>query len=175
MSKKVTGKSVKKRPRGRPRLLKHCVQTNAECCHRSYLKRRRQKRVYWQHASDLWSTPQAEFDRLHAEFGFTLDACALPENAKCPVFYSPEQDGLAQDWRGVMWCNPPYSTVDQWIAKAYEASKAGATVVCVTYAKVDTRWWHTYIEPFAEYRFPKGRWKFGDGKNSAPFPGFHRI
>jgi len=43
-----------------------------------------------------WETPQALFDELDREFGFTLDVCALPENAKCDLFFTPETDGLSQ-------------------------------------------------------------------------------
>lgn len=57
--------------------------------------------------TELWETPQALFDELNAEFHFTVDVCALPENAKCDRYYTPEQDGLAQKWEGVCWCNPP--------------------------------------------------------------------
>jgi hypothetical protein len=46
------------------------------------------------------ATPQAFFDRLDAEFNFTLDVCALPENAKCKRYFTPEINGLAQPWRG---------------------------------------------------------------------------
>jgi phage N-6-adenine-methyltransferase len=134
--------------------------------------RQRQKgRVYWRHASDVWSTPQAFFDALDGEFHFTLDVCAIATNAKCDRYFTPEQDGLAQEWQQeTVWCNPPYSHVAQWIAKSYEASKAGATVVCLTYAKTDTRWWHTYCLPYAEIRYLKGRLKFAGSKNSAPSP-----
>lgn len=39
-------------------------------------------------------------------------------------------------------------------------------------ARTDTRWWHEYIDknPDAHVYFIKGRLKFGDGKNPAPFP-----
>lgn len=57
-----------------------------------------------------WATPEELFRTLDAEFGFTCDVCATADNAKCAEFYSPEQDGLAQEWTGVCWCNPP--TVD---------------------------------------------------------------
>lgn len=139
---------------------------------RAYRKRLKRK-VYHRHESDLWSTPQDKFDELHAEFGFTLDACAISANTKCDHYFTPEQDGLQQDWSGVVFCNPPYSEVDQWIAKAYEASKAGALVVCIVNASVDTTWWHAYVQPYAEVRFPKGRWKFerpGGKGQSAPRP-----
>ena len=58
--------------------------------------------------TDLWATPQDFFDRLHRVFRFETDVCALPENAKCRRFFSPDVDGLAQDWQGVCWMNPPY-------------------------------------------------------------------
>lgn len=37
-------------------------------------------------------------------------------------------------------------------------------------ARTDTRWFHEYIYNKAEVRFIKGRVKFGEAKNSAPFP-----
>ncbi|QMT34817.1 adenine methyltransferase [Neisseria wadsworthii] len=54
--------------------------------------------VHFSNKTDLWATPQDFFDKLNAEFGFETDVCALPENAKCPVFYTPEVDGLKQTW-----------------------------------------------------------------------------
>lgn len=50
--------------------------------------------------TDQWATPQDFFDKLNAEFHFTLDPCASPENAKCQKYYTKEQDGLIQDWGG---------------------------------------------------------------------------
>lgn len=124
--------------------------------------------VMFSSATDLWSTPQAFFDELNREFHFDADVCALPENAKCEKFYSPEQDGLKQEWTGVCWCNPPYGRqVGKWVEKA---AKSDATVVMLLPARTDTKWFHDWILPFAEVRFVKGRLKFGQGKNSAPFP-----
>ena len=45
-------------------------------------------------------TPQDFFDFLNGIFRFDLDVCALPENAKCERFYTPEDDGLSQLWGG---------------------------------------------------------------------------
>jgi len=118
-----------------------------------------------------WETPQWLFDQLDQEFGFTLDVCALPENAKCEAFFTPEDDGLSQDWHGVCWMNPPYGReVLWWVRKAYEESCKGATVVCLLPARTDTLWFHDYIYGKAEIRFLKGRLKFVGAKNSAPFP-----
>lgn len=118
--------------------------------------------------TDLWETPQELFDELNWEFGFQTDVCAIPENAKCEAFYTPEQDGLAQEWTGVCWCNPPYGRqVWKWVKKAAESE---ATVVMLLPARTDTIWFHDYILPNAEIRFIKGLLKFGGSKNSAPFP-----
>lgn len=48
--------------------------------------------------TDMWETPQPLFDELDREFHFTLDACAVRENAKCRHYFTPEEDGLKQDW-----------------------------------------------------------------------------
>ena len=47
--------------------------------------------------------------------------------------------------------------------------QGGAEVVLLIPARTDTRWWHEDVIKH-EVRFVKGRLKFGDGKNSAPFP-----
>lgn len=120
--------------------------------------------------TDVWATPHDLFSRLNEEFGFHLDVCALPENAKCPRFFTPEDDGLSQKWRGICWMNPPYGKViGRWMAKAYGSSLEGATVVCLVPARTDTAWWHDYAA-HGDIRFIRGRLKFGDAKNSAPFP-----
>ena len=48
--------------------------------------------------TDMWETPQELFDELDREFHFTLDVCAVPENAKCERYFTPAQNGLKQDW-----------------------------------------------------------------------------
>ncbi|HQE50436.1 MAG TPA: phage N-6-adenine-methyltransferase [Fervidobacterium sp.] len=122
---------------------------------------------------DDWETPQKLFDDLNAEFGFTLDPCASHENAKCAKYYTKEDDGLAQSWQDeVVFMNPPYGReIGKWVEKAYRESVGGAVVVCLLPARTDTRWFHDYILDKAdEIRFIKGRLKFGESKNSAPFP-----
>lgn len=122
-------------------------------------------------ATDMWETPRAFFDRLNRVFTFDLDVCATPANAKCATFYTLDDDGLAQEWKGVCWMNPPYGrAIGAWVEKAYRSAKeGGATVVCLLPARTDTRWWHDYCAK-GEIYFVRGRLRFGDGKNCAPFP-----
>jgi phage N-6-adenine-methyltransferase len=161
----VTKMALRKGGPGRPRKYKNDAEKM-----RAYRKRLKRS-VHFRSDTHLWSTPQAFFDALDAEFGFTVDVCALPSNAKCADYYSPEQDGLQQVWTGSCWCNPPYGAViGRWVQKAYESAQSGALVVCLLPARVDTRWWHDYVLPVAEVRYLKGRLKFGGCENSAPFP-----
>lgn len=70
-----------------------------------------------------------------------------------------------------MFCNPPYSQIEKWVAKAfYEGRKDDTIVVLLIPSRTDTRYFHNYIMHRSEIRFIKGRLKFGDQKNSAPFP-----
>lgn len=121
-----------------------------------------------------WATPQAFFDELNAEFHFTLDPCATPQNAKCPKYYTKEQDGLSQSWDGErVFCNPPYGReIGKWIEKASrEVCGGGYTVVVMLVpARTDTKYFHEFIYGKAEIRFIRGRLHFNDSKMGAPFP-----
>jgi phage N-6-adenine-methyltransferase len=140
-------------------------------------------------ASDEWSTPEEFFAEMHREFCFDVDAAASLENRKLKNYFGldhvlpAQRDALAIDWwpfGRTFWLNPPYSKCREFIGKAaQEARRAGgSTVVCLVPSRTDTRWFHEHVwdaekhQPRVgvEVRFIKGRLKFGEGKNSAPFP-----
>ena len=115
--------------------------------------------VHFSSASEHWATPKAVYAALDAEFHFDYDPCPLHSEA----------DGLQVNWGGHrVFCNPPYGpAIRKFLDKAAEAQIA----VFLIPARTDTRWFHEIVLPFAsEIRFIKGRLKFGDAKNSAPFP-----
>ncbi len=118
--------------------------------------------VHFSSASDRWATPRAVYDGLDAEFRFDFDPCPLDGN----------EDGRASlfcDWTGKrVFCNPPYGPeIGKFLARAGEPDVA----VFLLPARTDTRWFHDLVIPKArEIRFIRGRLKFGDSKNSAPFP-----
>jgi len=134
------------------------------------------------------ATPREFYNRLNSEFGFSLDPAATRENALCEKFFTQEDDGLAQSWAGErVFCNPPYGRgLGRWVQKACEETNDVGTcelVVLLIPARPDTKYWHSYIlhtpeganfgyvdHRWIEVRFLKGRLKFGDQKNSAPFP-----
>ena len=118
-------------------------------------------------------TPKYLFDKISSIFNFSLDVCALPENAKCESYYTPKDDGLSKPWRGGVWCNPPYGReISSWVKKAYEESQKEYNdfVLMLLPARTDTKWWWEYVQGKATLFFIKGRVKFGDHNVGAPFP-----
>ena len=130
------------------------------------------KKLHFSSASQKWETPVEFFKKLNEEFRFTLDPCCEIQTAKCEKFFTQKENGLVQDWsKDIVFMNPPYGREQaSWIKKAYEESLKGAIVVCLIPARTDTKIWHDIIFPYAQIRFIKGRLKFGNNKNSAPFP-----
>lgn len=127
--------------------------------------------VHYSSEKHDWTTPRDFWEGLNAEFRFTLDAAASHENALCPAYFTEESNGLAQDWTGTVWVNPPYGRqISQWIEKSYQESRKGVTVVMLIPARTDTKAWHEVIFPHAEVRFVRGRLKFGAATENAPFP-----
>jgi phage N-6-adenine-methyltransferase len=134
--------------------------------------------VLYSSRSEEWSTPPDFFQLLDAEFKFTLDACATAANAKCTKFFTKLQNGLRQDWgTEIVFCNPPYGKqMRSWARKCHDAAVNGATVVMLAHSRTDTKWFHDWVyHRAAEIRFVRGRLKFGDGKQSAPFPSLVAI
>lgn len=93
------------------------------------------------------------FDPWNKRFGgFTLDVAAAPHNAKCARYFTREEDGLAQSWAGErVWCNPPYSNLHAWVAKAWrELSGTRGIVMLVPANRVEQKWWQELVEPFRD-------------------------
>ena len=112
-----------------------------------------------------WQTPKVAYQVLDAEFCFDCDPCFVKTGQIHP------RDMLGSDWGSCNFVNPPYGNeIPKWIKKGYEEWKKGKTVVFLIPSRTDTRWWHDYIMKADEIRFIKGRLKFDDGENPAPFP-----
>lgn len=114
-----------------------------------------------------WKTPQDLFATLDREFHFGTDVCALPWNAQCERYFTPEADGLAQAWEGTCWCNPPFDRERaRWIKKAWHEAQRGVTTVVLVNGNgtCDTEWWHRYALRCSEIRCVRGRPSFADAQ-----------
>lgn len=117
--------------------------------------------------SDDWSTPTDVYNELNKEFMFSYDPCPLQSEDKHALFIDWGMGGEA------VFVNPPYSNIGNFMDKALLELQRGncSVVVFLVPSRTDTRWWHDYVlKRKAEVRFIRGRLKFGDAVNSAPFP-----
>jgi transcriptional regulator with XRE-family HTH domain len=129
--------------------------------------------------SENWETPKALLERLYSVFGiFSLDPCSPCSNSrtapvKAKVHYTEDDDGLSLPWFGTVFMNPPYNrSLSRWTAKAKaEVAQGNAEVVVgLLPARTDTRYWHRDIAGSASVLFLRGRLKFGEAEQVAPFP-----
>ena len=136
--------------------------------------------VAFSSADDTWTTPRDLFDELNREFNFVLDAAALKSSALCLKWYGPDhddetmRDALSADWvtdsaGGVVFFNPPYGRqIGKFMEKANREARRGAFIVSLIPSRTDTNWWHEFVIHW-EIRFIRGRLKFGNLNNPAPF------
>ena len=127
--------------------------------------------VLFSSKKEEWETPQKLFNELNKYFKFTVDVASSNSNYKVQKHYTKNEDGLIQNWDNeIVWCNPPYGKeINKWVEKAY---KSNCLCVMLLPARTDTRWFHKWIykKDNVKIEFIKGRLKFGNSKNSAPFP-----
>jgi len=101
-----------------------------------------------------WATPRSFLRWLEENKGFkpNLDAAATVRNTKAPMFFSPSQDGLKQEWFGNVWLNPPYGReIPKWIEKCNQEIKRKEvhSIFVLLPARTDTKWFHDLVMPHA--------------------------
>ena len=112
--------------------------------------------------TDDWGTPPSFVAALEAEFGrFDLDPCATDATAKADRYYTREENGLVQDWSGLVFVNPPYSNVVPWVEKAIAECRAErACSLLLLPNNTDTAWFHDLVLRWCSVRFLRGRIAF---------------
>lgn len=111
--------------------------------------------------SPHYATPKWLYNELDKEFHFNDDPCPLKS----------KEDGLKRPWGSRTFVNPPYGRkINRWVFRGCWQAALGKTIVMLLPSRTDTKWWHNYVMKADEIRFIKGRLKFGNSKNSAPFP-----
>lgn len=137
------------------------------------------------HESTEWQTPKKLYNKLNEEYEFELDPCTTEDNPlQTPYYFTKKDNGLKKSWNyGNVFVNPPYNNeISKWLEKAIHEIKYGTRIEYIVFllpVRTDTKWFHQYIYDVenCDYRDPvngayfiKGRLKFGNSRNSAPFP-----
>jgi phage N-6-adenine-methyltransferase len=78
------------------------------------------------------------------------------------LWYGKKEDGLAHEWSGRVFLNPPYSDPAPWIAKLLEALGSGAVpeAIVLTNNTTDTDWAQSLLDASAAVCFTRGRIAF---------------
>jgi hypothetical protein len=129
-----------------------------------------------------WYTPPDYIDAVREVLGgkIDLDPASSPMAqgvVQAGKFYTIDDDGLAQDWSGTVWLNPPFksSLVKQFAEKLIAEHDSGdvPAAVMVTNSYTETSWWHSLARASAAVCFTRGRIKFDSphGEKAAPTNG----
>lgn len=120
-------------------------------------------------------TPDDFFAGLHGEHRFTIDVAASAENAKLPRFFTRKENGLSRSWAGErVWCNPPFSDLRSWVAKALLETETGCpkVVMLLPDNRREQGFWQDLIEPVRDRglgvstKSIRGRLKFGNAQGT---------
>jgi phage N-6-adenine-methyltransferase len=127
-------------------------------------------------STDDYYTPKWIFDALGVHFD--LDVCCPPSGPQytpCAAYYTQKDDGLASDWFGNVWMNPPYSAPKLWVRKFINHAHG---IALLPFAKsswckelfesdaalaymLDVQFWHPSKNIKASAPFSLGFWAFG--------------
>lgn len=118
--------------------------------------------------SQDYSTPKWFFDMLdHLVGRFHLDPCATEITAKCPRYFTKEDDGLSLPWYSArlprvvnVWINSPYRGIYDWCSKTLEEHRRGANAVQLAACRTETKWFQDHAPHTTALWFPNKRLKF---------------
>ena len=128
-----------------------------------------------------WYTPQEHIDAAYKVLGtIDLDPASSEianQRVQAGRIFTIEDDGLAQEWGGKVWMNPPYAQPHianfiEKLASEYEAGRV-TEAIALTHNYTDTQWFHRAALSCSAICFTRGRIGFlsPEGKRAAPTQG----
>ena len=119
-------------------------------------------------SSNEWYTPKSVFDELNVSFDLDPASSDKVKNVPTKKYFTINENGLKQNWKGFVWLNPPYSrNMEPWLNKFIEHKNG----VMLLFARTDTKWFHNIVCKADAILFKKGRVAFElegqDGKGKA--------
>lgn len=103
-------------------------------------------------------TPPWLVKQLDDEFHFDTDAAAhdlAPMSqlihGRGGTIWTARENGLVQNWGGKrVFCNPPWSDIGPWAAKAHTSFGAKVIVMLLPSDRTEQPWWQQHVEPFRD-------------------------
>ena len=122
-----------------------------------------------------WYTPEDIINRATEVMGhIDVDPASndiAQSHIKAKVYYTAETDGLKQDWKGTVWCNPPYSAklIKQFTAKFRDEFVNGNMTegIILTNSGTDTLWNQNIKEGIQAYTIGRIAFMQPDGSRKA--------
>jgi phage N-6-adenine-methyltransferase len=97
------------------------------------------------------------------EFDLDPASCSIAqEHVRARSYFTADDDGLAQEWHGKVWLNPPYTAVGKFVDKLLAELSAGRATeaLLLVNAYTETKWFHRAASMCAAIAFPVGRVHF---------------
>lgn len=118
------------------------------------------KKVLYSKNTDNWTTPKNIYNHFVKEKG-CIDLFPY-----CSTFNQYEKNYYNQK----LFCNPPYSDMNNVVKYLVKQIEKGCTIYLLVPSRTDTKWFHYLSVYITHISFFKGRLKFGNSNNTAPFP-----
>ena len=117
---------------------------------------------------DTWLTPPY---LIHGLGEFDLDPCCPPDMpwATATKMLTLRENGLLTPWSGRVWLNPPYSDMQDWVARLAQHGNG----IALLFSRTDTAAFHDHVFPIASgLLFLRRRLRFfrPDGRQSFETP-----
>jgi phage N-6-adenine-methyltransferase len=131
----------------------------------------------WSGAVEWYTPPEFVEAARQVMGGIDLDPASndlAQAVVRANTYYTAETDGLAQEWTGRVWLNPPYAAgeIDRFVSKLVAEHTAGRVTeaVLLVHSRTDTAWFHEAASAAAAICFTRGRVRFQrpDGSGDAP-------
>lgn len=148
------------------KLVREVVLEHAELVPESVRMKPKRGPVEWYTPEDIVDRAADVMDGIEIDPASCADANIIVQAEK---FYTAETNGLAQEWIGSVWLNPPYDLVSPWAEKLSEEIEAGrVTEACVLVnASTETKWFSKFAARASSVCFIAGRLSFWNPKRES--------
>ncbi len=113
-------------------------------------------------ATDEWWTPIEIIKSLGC---FDLDPCGDLRHKTASVIFDRNRGGLAAEWNGRVWLNPPYSEVGTWLDRLVNHGQG----IALVFARTDTKWAQRVLPQADSVFFLSKRIKFQSPVRDSPW------